>query len=72
MDIGAVPGLEPRLSLRGIDTRNLVGGGFNTIQTWETIYAHDLPGVATFFFRGSKLELPANLGTQWKTREWKP
>jgi hypothetical protein len=68
----AVPGLERRLSLRAIDTHGSVGGGFDTVQTWETIYAHDLPGVATFFVRGSKLDLPPTLGTQWKTREWKP
>ncbi|HTB20823.1 MAG TPA: hypothetical protein VK708_22015 [Bryobacteraceae bacterium] len=36
--------------------------------TKERIVVHNLPGVATFFFRGDTLDLPQNFRTVWKTR----
>ncbi len=43
-----------------------------TLSTRERITTHNLPGVATFFLEGDRLELPQDFGTVWKTRPWKP
>jgi len=47
-------------------------GGQSSRQTIQTLSLYQLPGVATFFYRGSKLELPADFRTVWKTRALKP
>ncbi len=39
---------------------------------WVTVHFARLPGVATFFFRGSKLNLPPDFRTVWKTRKLAP
>jgi len=41
-------------------------------RTRERLWLPNLPGVATFFFKGSKLDLPQSLRTVWKTRRWPP
>lgn len=33
---------------------------------------YQLPGVATFFYKGGKLELPRDFRTVWRTRPLKP
>jgi hypothetical protein len=38
-------------------------------RTTETLYLDRLPGVAAFFFRGTKLVLPKSFRTIWKTHE---
>jgi hypothetical protein len=43
-----------------------------TRQTKETISLYKLPGVATFFYKANKLELPQDFRTVWKTRPLRP
>jgi hypothetical protein len=43
-----------------------------TTRSWETATTHDLPGVATFFVRGSSLDLRPGLHTVWRTRPLTP
>jgi hypothetical protein len=38
----------------------------------ETYWLPKLPGVAVFFVRGSKIDLPAGFRTTWKTQALKP
>jgi hypothetical protein len=75
MHIDPAPGIELTLATGndGADTpHNNVGTpGSVTKIVRERIYVHNLPGVATFFFRGAQLDLPANLRTAWKTRALK-
>src|ERR1017187_562313 len=37
----------------------------------EHVVFHNLPGVATFFFKGEQLDLPPNFRTVWTTRALK-
>lgn len=75
-NVDRAPGVELTLGTgnAGADTRgNNVGGpGGVTLVTREKITIHDLSGVATFFLKGDKVELPRDFGTVWKTRPWKP
>jgi hypothetical protein len=69
VDIGPAPGVE--LTLSAGTPRNQSGGpGTVTVVTQEHVIIHNLPGVATFFFRGDHLDLPQNFRTVWKTRSW--
>jgi hypothetical protein len=52
-------------------TRDLFGARSGR-QMIESRSLYQLPGVAAFFFKGRKLELPAGFRTVWKTRTWKP
>jgi len=74
VDIDAAPGVELRLSIgsdgAGTPKNEVSTPGTVTIVTKEHVVIHKLPGVATFFFRGDKLELPQNFRTVWKTRPW--
>ena len=55
------------------DTGALVNGEDLEIKrTRETLWLPNLPGVATFFFRGGKLDLPQGFRTVWNTRRWPP
>ena len=40
-------------------------------QSKESILLYNLPGVATFFYKGGKLDLPQDFRTVWKTRPLK-
>jgi len=75
VEIGSAPGVEQTLhtpyetrslSFESRGPRSAWGPG-NISQTSETIWTYDLPGVATFFFNGDKLALPAGFRTVWKT-----
>lgn len=41
-------------------------------RTRERLWLPNLPGVATFFFKGDRLDLPQGFRTVWKTRRWPP
>lgn len=47
-------------------------GGVSMRLYKERVSLYDLPGVATFFFKGSRLELPRGFRTEWKTRPLNP
>jgi hypothetical protein len=74
--IDSAPGVALTLTtgVDGADTprKNVGGPGTLTLATKERITIHNLPGVATFFMKGDKLELPPDFRTVWKTRAWKP
>jgi hypothetical protein len=53
-------------------TNSLLFGNISTRQTIETISLYKIPGVATFFYKGGKLELPQNFRTVWRTHSLKP
>jgi len=59
-------------SLDKTEVWNLENGGRRVKQTKETLWLPDLPGVAVFFWRGGKLDLPQGFRTVWKTRALAP
>jgi hypothetical protein len=67
-ELGEAVGVERVLST-GLkqETVNYTGGGGYIKQSGETWRLPDLPGVAGFFVRGTKLDLPAGFRTVWKT-----
>lgn len=73
--VGIDPALGVELILKNT-TRTLTDplsfGNISTRQTIETLSLYNLPGVATFFYKGGKLELPRDFRTVWKTRPLKP
>lgn len=74
IDVGAAPGVRAELYAKNttITAANpLLFGGLASRQTIERISLPSLPGVATFFYEGGKLELPQEFRTVWKTRALK-
>jgi hypothetical protein len=53
-------------------TNPLLFGNISTGQTIETLSLYKLPGVATFFYKGAKLELPQDFRMVWRTHSLKP
>jgi hypothetical protein len=69
VEIESIPGVEQTLSsLDTTEVWNLQNGGQGVKRTKETLWLPSLPGVAVFFFRGAKLDLPRGFRTVWKTR----
>jgi hypothetical protein len=75
VNIDPAPGVEQALSTRndGAETPSsqLSAPGTVTTVTRERVLVHNLLGVATFFFKGDRLDLAPNFTTVWKTRAWK-
>jgi len=70
LGIESAPGIERTLSSSSsAEFWDLDRGGQGVKETKETLWLPSLPGVATFFLRGSKLELPGDFRTVWKTRK---
>jgi hypothetical protein len=73
VEIESAPDVEQTLSsLDKTEVWDLDKGGREVKQTQETLWLPSLPGVAVFFFRGGKLDLPRGFRTVWKTRPWAP
>ena len=73
VDIEPIAGLEQKLWTKGDDdNRGLLGGGQLITQHKENLFLPDLPGVAVFFFKSVRLDLPQGFRTVWKTRALKP
>ncbi len=73
--IDPAPGVELRLSTQNtttIEADSPLSGGLSTRRTMESLSLYSLPGVAAFFYKGEKLDLPQNFRTVWKTRPLKP
>jgi hypothetical protein len=69
VEIESALGVEQTLSsIDHTEVWNLQNGGQGVKQTKETLWLPSLPGVAVFFFRGAKLDLPRGFRTVWKTR----
>jgi hypothetical protein len=73
VSIEPVPGVERFLTTRETttETTRAFGGGSTGLYR-ERLFLYDLPGVATFFLKGGRLELPRGFRTEWKTRPLKP
>ena len=66
--IDPAPGIAQTLSHRG-RTETVDKGLFQEFRIGrETLFFSNLPGVATFFFKGAALNLPQGLRTVWTTR----
>jgi hypothetical protein len=74
VDFDPIPGLTQGLSTKNTTTmaNPLLFGDLSTRQTTESISLPRLPGVATFFYKGARLDLPQDFRTVWKTRALKP
>ncbi len=73
VDVERLAGVEQRLWTKDeYETRGLLLGGSLSKQSRESLFLPDLPGVAAFFFKGAKLDLPQGFRTVWKTRPLKP
>jgi hypothetical protein len=71
--IESAPSVERFLTTSNTTERVENGfGGMSSRQHQERIALYDLPGVATFFWKGSRLELPRGFRTEWKTRPLNP
>ncbi len=73
--IDPAPGVELKLSTQNITTlqgNGTLAGGLTLRQTMESLSLYSLPGVAAFFYKGEKLNLPEDFRTVWKTRPLKP
>jgi hypothetical protein len=53
-------------------TNPLLFANISSGQTIETLSLYKLPGVATFFYKGGRLELPQDSRTVWRTHSLKP
>ena len=74
VDLGPAVGVELSLTTgsdSAASSRNNTTSGTAATLIKERIVVHNLPGVATFFVRGTKLDLPDNFRTVWKTRALK-
>jgi hypothetical protein len=73
LEIDPAPGVELTLSTKDTSEINdpRYGGTFSR-QTRENLVLYRLPGVAVFFFKGGRLELPPDFRTVWKTRPLTP
>ncbi|MGA2714826.1 MAG: hypothetical protein ABSG41_17130 [Bryobacteraceae bacterium] len=70
--IDPAPGVEQTLSHRG-RTETVDKGFFQEFRvSRETLFFSNLPGVATFFFKGATLNVPEGLRTVWTTRPTAP
>jgi hypothetical protein len=75
VEIGPAAGVSLILSTRHpmtTQTNDLLFGAVGGQKTIENLRLYTLPGVAAFFFRGSKLSLPPDFRTVWKTLALKP
>ena len=71
--IDPTPGLERFLITRNTTEQiNDPFGGVSSGQIQERLTLYDLPGVATFFLKRSRLDLPRGFRTEWKTRPLEP
>jgi hypothetical protein len=68
VEIGSAPGIEQTVSFNR--TQAVIGRAIR--ENRETLSLPNLPGVATFFVRGGKLDLPPDFRTVWKTRTLAP
>lgn len=72
VEIQSSPGVEQTLSTP-TKTEELVSRDLRTsLNSSNTLHFSNLPGVATFFFKGDTLALPVGFRTTWKTRKLAP
>lgn len=71
--IDPAPGLERFLTTRNTTEQlNDPFGSVSSRQQQERLTLYDLPGVATFLIKGSRLDLPRGFRTERKTRPLNP
>jgi hypothetical protein len=67
------PGIEQAIATSNEPAVRRLRDGTDEIRTHhELLLLTPLPGVASFFFRGAKLDLPPGFRTVWKTRAFTP
>jgi len=62
----------PRDIVKAPDTGEIVTDDREVKRIRETLFLPSLPGVASFFLKGGKLDLPPGFRTVWKTRTLAP
>jgi len=73
LDVEPIPGVEPWLRTQEKqETTEFFDRARMTYQSRENVFLYDLPGVVSFFFKATKLDLPRGFRTVWKTRALKP
>lgn len=75
IDLDRAPGVELILSTKNTTTTQtdpLLFGGVSALQRIESVSLYHLPGVAMFFYKGDRLELPQDFRTVWKTKLLRP
>jgi hypothetical protein len=73
VDIEPIAGVEPWLRTQEkYERTDFFDGARMTWQSRENLVLYDLPGVASFFFKATKFDLPQGFRTVWKTRPLKP
>ncbi|HEV3330038.1 MAG TPA: hypothetical protein VG096_03590 [Bryobacteraceae bacterium] len=71
VEINRTPRVDLTLNIQDTATTETNAAGVLTRKSKESILLYNLPGVATFFYRGAKLDLPQDFRTVWKTRPLK-
>jgi hypothetical protein len=72
VDTDRLAGLRPSIRTSKQETYALPNGGGTTIDSTETLYLPDLPGVGSFFVQARRLDLPSGFRMTWKTRALVP
>jgi hypothetical protein len=70
-EIGPLAGLSRKLSLPSTRTQSVWRDKVGTATTRESLTTEELPGVGTFYMRGSRFRLPPGLRMVWKTKDLK-
>jgi hypothetical protein len=75
VELDPAPGVELTLSTKNTtmtETDPFLFGGGSIRQSKESLFLYNLPGVAEFFYKGARLDLPRDFRTVWKTRALRP
>ncbi len=69
MELGTASGVQETLATETMEVSDELGGGKKIKKMRESIRLSRLPGVATFFYKGSSLDVHPGFLTVWKTRD---
>jgi len=73
LDVEPIPGVEPWLRTQEKhEMTEFFDRARMLYQSRENVFLYDLPGVVSFFFKATKLDLPQGFRTVWKTRRIEP
>jgi hypothetical protein len=73
VEMDSAPGVEHSIATSNEPSARRLRDGTDEIRTHhDLLLLTPLPGVASFFFRGAKLDLPPGFRTVWKTRAFTP
>jgi len=69
IELGTASGVQETLATETMEVSDELGGGKKIKKMRESIRLSHLPGVATFFYKGSSLDVHPGFLTVWKTRD---